>query len=139
MDFNELIKPGMTNEEIFEVKETHLASHIGSGAARVLATPWLIGFMERVAHQLIAQHLPEGYSSVGSEVNMHHLAPTPLGGKVRVVAEVLSVEGAKVTLNVQAWDETEQVGSCTHLRYIVNEARFLKRVAAKTGDTSKQR
>jgi len=134
MDFTELIKPGMTFEEIFEVGEQHLASHIGSGAARVLATPWLIGFMERVSHRLIAQHLPTGYSSVGAEVNMRHLAPTPFGGKVRVQAEVLSIEGAKVSLSVQAWDETEQIGTCTHQRYIIDEARFLKRVAAKTGN-----
>src|SRR5512136_884739 len=107
MDFSELIKPGMTNEETFEVTEEHLASHIGSGAARVLATPWLILFMERVSHRLIAQRVPEGYSSVGAEVNMRHLAPTPLGGRVRVVAEVVAVEGAQVTLSVTAADETE--------------------------------
>lgn len=132
MDFNEAIQPGMTYQETFEVKEEHLASHIGSGTARVLATPWLIMFMERVSHRLIAQHLPEGYSSVGTEVNMHHLAPTPLGNKVRVQAEVLSLEGLKVSLNVQAWDETELVGTCAHQRFIIDESRFLKRVAAKT-------
>ena len=131
MEPSEIIKPGMTNEETFEVKEIHLASHVGSGAARVLATPWLIGFMEATSHRLIARHLPEGFSSVGTEVNMRHLAPTPLGGKVRVKAEVLSVEGMKVTLNVQAWDETELVGTCNHQRFIIDEARFLKRVAAK--------
>lgn len=132
MDFNEAIQPGMTYEETFEVKEENLASHIGSGAARVLATPWLIMFMERVSHRLIAQHLPEGYSSVGTEVNMRHLAATPLGDKVRVQAEVLTREGSKVSLSVQAWDATELVGTCTHQRFIINEERFLKRVAAKS-------
>jgi fluoroacetyl-CoA thioesterase len=136
MEFSELIKPGTTNEETFEVTEEYLASHIGSGAARVLATPWLILFMERVSHRLIAQRVPEGYSSVGAEVNMRHLAPTPLGGKVRVVAEVVAVEGSKVTLSVTAADETEPVGTCAHQRYIIDEARFLKRVAAKSGKLS---
>jgi fluoroacetyl-CoA thioesterase len=132
MDTSEAIVPGMTFEETFEVKEEHLASHIGSGASRVLATPWLIMFMERVSHRLIAQHLPEGYSSVGTEVNMRHLAATPLGNKVRVQAEVIARQGSKVSLNVQAWDETELVGTCAHQRYIIDEARFLKRVASKT-------
>ena len=131
MDYSEIIKPGMTGEETFEVKEEHLASHVGSGAMRVLATPRLIDFMEGTSHRMIARRLPKGYSSVGTEVNMRHLAPTPLGGKVRVKAEVLSIDGIKVTLSVQAWDEIEQVGSCTHQRMIIDEARFLKRVAAK--------
>ena len=136
MEFSELIKPGMTNEDTSVVTEENLASHIGSGAARVLATPWLILFMERVSHRLIAQRVPEGYSSVGIEVNMRHLAATPLGGKVHVVAEVVAVEGAKVTLSVTAEDETELVGTCTHQRFIIDEARFLKRVAAKSAKPS---
>lgn len=133
MDYNELIKPGMTFEDTFEVREEHLAWHIGSGTLSVLATPWLIDFMESVSHRLIAQYLPEGSSSVGTEVNMRHLAPTPPGSKVRVKAEVLAVEGAKVSLYVQAWDETELVGTCNHQRFIIDEKRFLKRVAAKAG------
>jgi predicted thioesterase len=88
--------------------------------------------MERTSHRLIAQHLPAGYSSVGTAVDMRHLAPTPFGGKVRVRAEVTSVEGTKITLNVQAWDEVELVGTCNHQRFIIDEARFLKRVAAKS-------
>jgi len=131
MDFSTLIQPGMTHEMSFEVQEEHLASHIGSGAARVLATPWLIMFMERTSHQLIARHLPPGYSSVGTAIDMRHLAPTPLGGKVRVVAEIVAVDNAQVSLQVQAWDEIELVGTCNHQRFIIDEARFLKRVAAK--------
>jgi fluoroacetyl-CoA thioesterase len=63
---------------------------------------------------------------------MRHLAPTPLGGLVRVQAEVLTVDGAKVTLRVQAWDEAEEIGTCFHQRLIIEEARFPKRVLAKT-------
>jgi len=135
MDFTTLIQPGMTNEFTFEVTEEYLASHVGSGAVRVLATPWLILFMERTSHRLIAQHLPAGYSSVGTAVDMRHLAPTPFGGKVRVRAEVTSIDGTKVILNVQAWDEIELVGTCTHQRFIIDEGRFLKRVAAKKETT----
>lgn len=132
MDFSSLIQPGMIQEETYTVGEEHLASHIGSGEARVLATPWLIMFIERTSHRLIAQHLPVGFSSVGTMVELRHLAPTPLGGKVRVRAEVTAVENTKVTLSVQAWDEVELVGTGTHQRFIIDEARFLKRIASKS-------
>jgi len=132
MDFTQLIQPGMTREETFTVEERHLAPHVGSGAARVLATPWMIGFMEGTSHRLIAQVLPEGYSSVGSLVNVRHLAPTPAGATVRVRSEVLAVEGSRVTLHIQAWDTVEQVGEGTHERFIIEVARFLKRVTQKS-------
>jgi len=90
MELIELIHPGMTSEEIFLVEERHLATHVGSGAARVLATPWMIAFMEGVSHRLLAKYLPAGYSSVGAHVDVHHLAPTPLGCSVRIRFEVSS-------------------------------------------------
>jgi predicted thioesterase len=123
----------MTHENTFLVEENHLATHVGSGSARVLATPWLIGFMERTSHQLIAQHLPEGQSSVGVMVHVRHLAPSPAGSAVRVSAEVLSIEKNRVTLKIQAWDESEKIGEGTHERVIIDVERFLKRVTAKRG------
>jgi predicted thioesterase len=121
----------MTREETFTVEERHLAPHVGSGAARVLATPWMIGFMEGTSHRLIAEHLPEGYSSVGVVVNVRHLAPTPAGSSVRVKAEVLAVDDRRITLRIQAWDSVELVGEGTHERYIIDVERFLRRVASK--------
>ena len=127
------VEPGTTREETFSVEEHHLAAHVGSGSARVLSTPSMIGFMERTAHNLLADRLPEGYSSVGTVVSVRHLAPTPAGGSVRVLAEVLAVEGSKVVLRVQAWDAAEQVGDGTHERAVIDVERFLKRVEAKGG------
>ncbi len=131
MDYSEVFKPGMVNEESFVVKEEYLAGHLGSGSARVLATPWLIALMEIASHHLLMAHLPEGSSSVGIEVNMRHLAPTPLGKTVRVRAEVLSVEKNVVTFHALAWDELEQIGESTHKRAIIDVERFLRRVASK--------
>ncbi len=131
METNQQIQPGMIQEAIFEVAEENLAIHIGSGSSGVLATPWMIAFMERVSHRLLTCCLPEGYSSVGVHVDVRHLAPTPLGDKVRVRAEVLSQDGNRVKLSVQAWDASELVGSGTHERVIIEEARFLRRVQAK--------
>ncbi len=131
MDLAEFIQPGMSKEETFCIQDEHSATHIGSGGVRVLATPWMIAFMERVSHRLLMERLPQGYTSVGAMINVRHLSPTPLGSTVRVRSEVIAVEGAKVTFQVQAWDESDQVGQGEHLRVAVDEARFLKRVVEK--------
>jgi predicted thioesterase len=133
MDVQAYLQPGLAREETFEVKEEHSASHVGSGSLRVLATPWMVAYMETVARSLLGDHLPAGYSSVGVHLDVRHLAPTPVGGRVRVRAEILSIDGLQVTLEVQAWDDQEQVGAGQHQRVVIEEARFLKRVAGKIG------
>lgn len=131
MEFGECIEVGMKHEVIFQVEEQYTAFHIGSGALRVLATPSMIGFMERTSHQLLTRCLPEGYSSVGAVVDVRHLAPTPLGWTVRVTSEVVEVDGRKVTLAVEAWDNQEKVGEGRHQRVVIDLNRFLARVEAK--------
>lgn len=131
MQIADFFHTGMTSEETFVVEERQLAPHVGSGALRVLATPWLIALMEGVSHRLLAKSLPEGYSSVGIHVDMRHLAPTPLGDTVRVQTEVLSVDGWTVAFAVRAWDTKELIGECKHERFVIDIARFLKRVEAK--------
>ena len=132
MDLSALIKPGMSLETTFQVEAQHSAAHIGSGSLRVLATPIMIAFMESTSHRLLAQRLPAGYSSVGMLVNIRHLAPTPLGSSVRVLSEVLEVDGLRVTFSVQAWDQSEPIGDGQHQRMVIDEARFLRRVEAKS-------
>lgn len=132
MNTSDYIKTGMSLEHTYQVEENHLARHIGSGSVRVLATPWMIAFMERVSHQLIVDHLPEAYSSVGYIVDIQHIAPSPLGSTVKVKAEVIEVVGIKVSFSVSAWDEQEQIGSGRHVRVIIQPERFLKRVTSKS-------
>ena len=131
MEFSDCISVGMKHENTFRVDEQYTAFHIGSGALRVLATPSMISFMERTSHQLLSRCLPEGYSSVGTVVEVRHLAPTPLDWTVRVTSEVVEVEGRKVTLAVEAWDEQEKVGEGRHQRVVIDLNRFLARVEAK--------
>jgi predicted thioesterase len=131
MDLEKLFSVGMTREENFQVVEEHAAAHVGSGGSRVLATPWMIAFMERVAFRLLEEHLPEGESSVGVLVDVRHLAPTPVGKSVRVTAEISELKGSKVRFVLQAWDQVEKVGEGNHHRVVINEARFLRRVEAK--------
>jgi predicted thioesterase len=133
MDITQLFPVGLAREQSFVVQDEHSAIHIGSGSLRVLATPWMIAFMEQTARDLMADHLPAGASSVGVLVHVSHLAPTPVGAEVKVRAEVATVEGSKVTFNVQAWDAVEMVGRGQHERVAIDEGRFLKRVNAKIG------
>jgi fluoroacetyl-CoA thioesterase len=131
MELSEMIQPGMLREQTFTVDPENTAYHLGSGASRVLATPWMIAFMERTAHNLLTCCLPQGTSSVGTHLDVRHLAPTPQGGQVRIRAEVLSIEGLKVNFALEAWDAVEKVGEGFHERAVIDEARFLRRVEKK--------
>ena len=131
MDFNETIKAGMKNELKVQVEEQYTAAHVGSGSLRVLATPSMIAFMERLACDLLDQHLPEGFTSVGILVDVSHLAATPAGGYIRVECEVVEVDGRKVTFAVQAWDALEKIGEGRHQRAIIDVKHFLGRVENK--------
>jgi len=131
MDLNSLIQVGLEIEKEYQVIEEHSAIHIGSGSQRVLATPWMITYMERTCRDLIAEYLPDGYASVGVHVDVRHLAPTPVGSMVSVRARVSHVEGLQVQLSIEARDKYELIGKGNHTRVVIDEARFMKRVAAK--------
>ncbi len=131
METNEYIQPGMNEEMSFQVEEPHTAVQVGSGSLRVLATPSLIAFMERIAHHMLESRLPQGFSSVGTFVEMRHLAATPAGGAVRVRCEVLEVNGRQVTIAFQAWDDHEKIGEGRHQRVAIDIARFMSKVEAK--------
>lgn len=134
MEFNQVFKVGMRSEQSFIVEERFTAGHVGSGSLRVLATPSMIAFMERVASEWMQGFLPEGMSSVGVHIDVHHLAATPVGGKVRILCEVAGGEGRRVDFRVEAWDEVEKIGEGTHQRFVIDVERFLKRLETKIGD-----
>jgi fluoroacetyl-CoA thioesterase len=131
MDLLTIVEPGVRKEVEHHVTEEQTAVQIGSGASRVLATPWMIALMERASHQLLAERLPPGFSSVGVEVHVRHLAPTPVGSRMRIAVEVTDIQGLKVTFQVQAWDAYELVGEGEHQRFVIEESRFQKRVTSK--------
>src|SRR5512143_3394541 len=110
MELSELIHPGMTREDSFPIGMENSAIHIGSGSSRVLATPWMIAFMERVSHRLLTCCLPEGFSSVGAHLEVRRLSPSPVGATIRVRAEVRSLEENRVFFSLEAWDNLEKIG-----------------------------
>ncbi len=131
MEGNGQFMVGMRSEQTFMVEEKYTAGHIGSGSLRVLATPSMIAFMERVAANFMQNQLYPGMSSVGVLVDVRHLAATPVGCSVRVTCEVTAVDGRRVDFAVEAWDEIEKVGEGRHQRVVIDVERFLKRLEAK--------
>lgn len=131
MELSEHIQPGMIREDSFPITMENSAIHLGSGSSRVLATPWMIAFMERVSHRLLTCCLPEGFSSVGTHLDVRHLAPTPVGATIHVRVEVLSLEENRVYFSIEAWDNLEKIGDGKHERVVIDEARFLRRVEKK--------
>jgi predicted thioesterase len=132
----EELKPGLKGQLQKAVEEQYTATHIGSGKVPVLATPAMIGFMEWAATETVQPYLPAGFTTVGTHVDVRHLAPTPVGMTVTYHAELIQVEGRTLTFRVRAEDEKEKVGEGTHQRAIIDIARFEKRVRSKTGSGS---
>jgi predicted thioesterase len=122
------IIPGLSLEQEFEVLAEHSAAHIGSGTVGVLSTPSMIAFMEITARTLLDRHVPEGSSSVGTRVDVRHLAPSAVGVTVRVRVEVESVDRRAAVLTVTAWEGEKQVGSGRHERFVIDVERFLGRL-----------
>ena len=125
------ITPGLSGTQSITVTEALTARHIGSGSVDVYATPAMIALMESAALAAIDHLLAEGQASVGTTIEVRHLAATPRGHMVRAHAEVSAVEGRKVTFLVQAWDERELIGEGRHVRLVINEAGFIKRIQSK--------
>ncbi len=113
------------------VTDENSIDFLGLETARVLSTPHLIGYMEMVARNLLKSHLGPDEDSVGPLVHVRHLSATPRGMWLRFRAEVISVDGQRVTCRVEAYDEKEKAGEGTHERFVVDVARFAARVQAK--------
>jgi len=127
----EAVQPGLRGEVRLVVAEEHTAQHLGSGAVKVLATPQMVLLIERAGVAAIDHLLPEGYRTVGAHLDVRHLAPTPIGFEVKATAELIEVQGRRLTFRVEVHDEVEIVGEGTHERAIINVQRFSERVAQK--------
>jgi len=125
------IEPGMVAEATQEVTCELTALHVGSGDLQVYATPAMAALVEQTCTSMVMPLLPNGQTSVGTELHIRHLAPTPMGGMVRIRAEVVAAQNNLITFNAQIWDEVELVGEVDHQRVVIEVARFMRRVDAK--------
>jgi fluoroacetyl-CoA thioesterase len=118
------ITVGMTAEKTITVTEELTVAHFVPHMPKVYATPMMIMLMEMASGAAITPHLPAGVVSVGMEVNVRHLAATPVGREVRATARVSQVDAKSVLFEVAAYDGDRKIGDGTHRRGIVEVAKF---------------
>jgi len=118
---------------IFEtvVREEDTAKAFGSGELAVLATPRMIALMEEASYKCIADDIDDGSSTVGTFLEIKHLAATPVGMKVRVESEVTDVDGRKIVYSVRAYDEAGIIGEGKHERFIIFSEKFVAKTYSK--------
>jgi len=126
-----MIEPGIKNELRQTVTDTMTASHVGSGLARVFATPMMIALMERTCAESVAPLLPEGQSTVGTHIDVSHLAATPAGMEVRCESELVEVDRRRLLFAVKAFDSCGLIGEGRHERFVVDNAKFEAKAEAK--------
>jgi len=126
------LKPGLIGEAKVLVSDNNTAEMFGNAGAKVYATPMLVALMEQASIAAIHAALLPGQGSVGTKIEMSHLAATPVGMMVTAQAELVEVAGKKLVFDVVASDAQELVGKCRHERYVVgNMAAFLAKTAEK--------
>lgn len=130
------IQPGATGRAEMVVGTNDTAPRVGTGVIAVLATPVMINLMEEAALACVEHLLPDGSQSLGTRIDVTHIAATPIGMKVTATAKVLKVEGRQIRLAISARDEADLIGEGQHDRVVVNVARFEARIAEKARSRS---
>ena len=123
---------GTVGEQKFVVEAKHAIDFAEGGLPPVLCTPWLIWFLEHAAREAVLPWLEAGESTVGFEIEVRHVAPTPLGHTVTCTARIIHVDGARITFQVEARDDTELIARGVHRLHVIRVAGFARRVQQKT-------
>ena len=130
MDARDVIKIGMSAERTLVVPMEQTVGHLLAGMPFVFATPMMILQMELTSGDAVRHHLAAGWVTVGTEVNIRHLAATPVGATVRTTAKVIAVERRVIRFEVASFDGERKVGEGFHARGLVNVDAFNKRFGA---------
>jgi fluoroacetyl-CoA thioesterase len=125
------LRVGLSTSIESKVYQENTAEEMGSGSLAVYATPSMAALMEKAALTAVEQHLPAGSSTVGTSLSIRHMAATPVGMRVRAVAELVEIQDRKLTFKIEAFDEAEKIGEGMHERYIIDVDRFTSKVQAK--------
>jgi len=124
-------KVGTTSEHRFVVGPEHAIDFAGGDMPRVLATPWLIWFLEHAARSAVLPLLEPGESTVGTYIEVRHLAPTPLGQAVTCRARIVQAQGSAISFQVEAHDNAELIARGLHRLQVIQMDRFAQRVRSK--------
>jgi fluoroacetyl-CoA thioesterase len=123
---------GLTGEFAFKVESQHAIDFATGGMPAVLSTPNLVGFLERTARETMAGCLDDDERSVGVEIELKHLAPTPVGHTVHCTARVIHTEDRTVTFQIEARDDRELIARGLHKRAVIRTDSFSRRVREKS-------
>ncbi len=125
------LRVGVTGERRFVVEPDHTIDFAEGGMPAILCTPWLIWFLEHAARDAVLPYLEMGESTVGSHVDVDHLAATPVGQAVICLARVVHVEGRQFSFQLEARDEAELIARGFHRLRVIDVGRLARRVEAK--------
>lgn len=126
-----MLELGLTGTANTTTTNELTARTMKSGSLEVLATPAVIALMEEAACACLDGKLDEGMTTVGTQMNMKHLAPTPVGMHVHAKATVIAIQDRMITFKCEATDESGKIGEATHQRCIVGAERFQQKANAK--------
>lgn len=124
------LKVGMTHTLEWEVTEKYCTTR---GDYKVFSTPSMTLLVEMASNALVVPHLKAGQGQVGLSVNVRHLAPTPLGKKVRAETELVAIDRRRLTFKVKVFDDVEQVGEAEHERFVIDVDKYVERLKKKIG------
>lgn len=125
------LKIGITGKSEVLVDNSNTAKAMGSGDLEVFATPAMIALMEKAATLAVAECLPEGSSTVGTMINVKHIAATPVGMNVAARATLNQIDGKRLVFEVEAFDGKDKIGEGQHERFIINVEKFMARTNGK--------
>ena len=131
MDNISSLKVGMELTKDYTVTRNDTAKSVGSGGLEVLATPILISWIENAAFEMAGLCLPDQASTVGTHINVNHIAATPVGMKVRVKVYLREIDSRKLIFSVEAWDTAQKVCEGKHERFVVEKTKFMSKVLEK--------
>lgn len=126
-----MMEAGIMGKQTLTVTDELTAGRIGSGTLAVYATPQMVAFMENTALKSVEPYLEEGQGTVGTSVNISHVAATPVGMQVTCETRLVSVEKRKLTFEVKCFDEAGLIGEGTHERFIIDNEKFMSKANGK--------
>ena len=113
------------------VTKDNTADKVGSGLLPVYATPSMIALMEKCASECVAPYLEEGKASVGTMLNVKHVAASPIGIKISCTATLTEIDGRRLVFSLEAFDENGLIGEGTHERFVIDTERFMAKCQSK--------
>ena len=127
-----MIETGIKGHKEQIVTPEMSAARVGSGLVDVFATPMLVALVEQTCYESVLSHLDAGQGTVGTLVNVSHLSATPIGKRVWCESELTEVDRRRLVFSVKAYDEAGLIGEGTHERFVIDTAKFMDKLKAKS-------